>query len=297
MIDIQFSADRPADADVLVFPVGKGGPDAGAWPIAQGKMVADAAKSARFEGKAGQSFSTYVDQDGSTVRILLVGTGSDGFDKAGGAISAQLLTSGAQHAALMVDGLSTEQAADLAYGAKLRSWRIDTHRTTLKDHEKPSLKTVTLVGADQAMQDRWTHLAAIAEGVAFTRELVSEPANIVYPESFVERARAKMEPLGVTIRVLDEPEMEKLGMHALLGVSLGSEKPARLLALEYMGGKDGDKPMVFVGKGVTFDTGGISLKAPAGMEDMKWDMGGAGAVAGAMLALAGRKAKANIVGV
>ena len=99
MIDIQFSADRPADADVLVFPVGKGGPDAGAWPIAQGKMVADAARSARFEGKAGQSFSTYVDQDGSTVRILLVGTGSDGFDKAGGAISAQLLTSGAQHAA------------------------------------------------------------------------------------------------------------------------------------------------------------------------------------------------------
>ena len=297
MIDIQFSADRPADADVLVFPVGKGGPDAGAWPIAQGKMVADAAKSARFEGKAGQSFSTYVDQDGSTVRILLVGTGSDGFDKAGGAISAQLLTSGAQHAALMVDGLSTEQAADLAYGAKLRSWRIDTHRTTLKDHEKPSLKTVTLVGAHQAMQDRWTHLSAIAEGVAFTRELVSEPANIVYPESFVERARAKMEPLGVTIRVLDEPEMEKLGMHALLGVSLGSEKPARLLALEYMGGKEGDKPMVFVGKGVTFDTGGISLKAPAGMEDMKWDMGGAGAVAGAMTAIAGRKAKANVVGI
>ena len=297
MIDIQFSADRPADADVLVFPVGKGGPDAGAWPIAQGKMVADAARSARFEGKAGQSFSTYVDQDGSTVRILLVGTGSDGFDKAGGAISAQLLTSGAQHAALMVDGLSTEQAADLAYGAKLRSWRIDTHRTTLKDHEKPSLKTVTLVGADQAMQDRWTHLSAIAEGVAFTRELVSEPANIVYPESFVERARAKMEPLGVTIRVLDEPEMEKLGMHALLGVSLGSEKPARLLALEYMGGKEGDKPMVFVGKGVTFDTGGISLKAPAGMEDMKWDMGGAGAVAGAMTAIAGRKAKANVVGI
>ena len=297
MIDIQFSADRPADADVLVFPVGKGGPNAGTWPIAQGKMVADAAKSARFEGKAGQSFSTYVDQDGSTVRILLVGTGSDGFDKAGGAISAQLLTSGAQHAALMVDGLSTEQAADLAYGAKLRSWRIDTHRTTLKDHEKPSLKTVTLVGADQAMQDRWTHLSAIAEGVAFTRELVSEPANIVYPESFVERARAKMEPLGVTIRVLDEPEMEKLGMHALLGVSLGSEKPARLLALEYMGGKEGDKPMVFVGKGVTFDTGGISLKAPAGMEDMKWDMGGAGAVAGAMTAIAGRKAKANVVGI
>ena len=297
MIDIRFSADRPQDADVLVIPVGEGGADAGALGIAQGAMVAGAAKSARFEGKAGQSFSTFAEEDGTAVRVLLVGTGKDGFDKAGGAISAQLLTSGAKHASLKADGLSAEQAAEIAYGAKLRSWRIDTYRTQLKDNEKPSLKTLTLVGAADGTEDRWTRLDAIAEGVAFTRELVSEPANIIYPESFVERARAKMEPLGVALRVLDEPEMEKLGMNALLGVSMGSEKPGRLLALEYMGGKDGEKPIVFVGKGVTFDTGGISLKAPQGMEDMKWDMGGAGAVAGAMLALAGRKAKANLVGV
>nr|WP_232343327.1 leucyl aminopeptidase [Novosphingopyxis sp. YJ-S2-01] len=297
MIDIRFSADRPQDADVLVIPVGEGGADAGALGIAQGAMVAGAAKSARFEGKAGQSFSTFAEEDGSAVRVLLVGTGKDGFDKAGGAISAQLLTSGAKHASLKADGLSAEQAAEIAYGAKLRSWRIDTYRTQLKDHEKPSLTALTLVGAPDGTEDRWTRLDAIAEGVAFTRELVSEPANIIYPESFVERARAKMEPLGVTLRVLDEPEMEKLGMNALLGVSMGSEKPGRLLALEYMGGKDGEKPIVFVGKGVTFDTGGISLKAPQGMEDMKWDMGGAGAVAGAMTAIAGRKAKANVIGI
>ncbi len=297
MIDIRFSADRPADADVLVIPVAKDALAASALPLSQAAMIAEAAKSARFEGKAGQSFTTYAEEGGKTMRVLLVGTGTDGFDAAGGAICAQLLTSGARHAALLADDLPANAAADMAYGAKLRSWRIDTYRTTMKDHEKPSLTTLTLVGADGASGDRWTRLDAIAEGVAFTRELVSEPANILYPESFVDRARARLEPLGVTVRVLDEPEMEKLGMNALLGVSLGSEKPARLLALEYMGGAEGEKPMVFVGKGVTFDTGGISLKPPAGMEDMKWDMGGAGAVAGAMTAIAGRKAKANVVGI
>ena len=297
MIDIRFSADRPQDADVIVVPVGKGGADAASMPIEQSKTVAAAARSARFEGKPGQSFSTYAEEGGKTVRVLLVGTGKDSFDRAGGTIAAQLLTTGAKHAVLIADGLDGDAASDMAYGAKLRSWRIDTYRTTLKDHEKPSLETLTLAGAKDGAEDRWTRLGAIAEGVAFTRELVSEPANIIYPESFVERARAKLEPLGVTLRVLDEPEMEKLGMNALLGVSLGSEKPARLLALEYMGGKDGEKPLVFVGKGVTFDTGGISLKQPQGMEDMKWDMGGAGAVAGAMTAIAGRKAKANVVGI
>ena len=297
MIDIRFSADRPAEADVIVIPVGTGGPDAASLPIAQASTVANAARSARFEGKPGQSFSSHIEEGGKTVRVLLIGTGTDGFDKAGGAISAQLLTSGASHAVLIADGLTADAAADIAYGARLRSWRIDTYRTRLKDHEKPSLETLTLVGAPDGTEERWTRLAAVAEGVAFTRELVSEPANIIYPESFVERARAKLEPLGVTLRVLDEAEMEKLGMNALLGVSLGSEKEARLLALEYMGGKEGEKPLVFVGKGVTFDTGGISLKPPAGMEDMKWDMGGAGAVTGAMTAIAGRKAKANVVGI
>ena len=225
LIDIRFSADRPQDADVVVIPVAKGAADATSLPIAQGTMVAAAAKSARFEGKPGQHFSTYVEDGGKTVRVLLVGTGKDNFDKAGGTIAAQLLTSGAEHAAMMVDGLDVDAAADIAYGARLRSWRIDTYRTQLKDEEKPSLKTLTLVGAKDGTEKRWSRLDAIAEGVAFTRELVSEPANIIYPESFVERARAKLEPLGVKLRVLDEPEMEKLGMNALLGVSLGSERP------------------------------------------------------------------------
>ena len=130
-----------------------------------------------------------------------------------------------------------------------------------------------------------------------TRELVTEPANIIYPESFVERVTKRLAGSGITVRVLDDKEMAKLGMGALLGVAQGSRKPARLLVMEWNGGAAGAKPTAFVGKGVTFDTGGISIKPAANMEDMKWDMGGAGAVAGAMLAIAGRKAKANVIGV
>jgi leucyl aminopeptidase len=134
--------------------------------------------------------------------------------------------------------------------------------------------------------------------VSLTRDLVSEPANIIYPESFAERARTELEPLGVKVEILDEAAMRDLGMGALLGVAQGSAREARLLVMTWDGtGGATAKPLVFVGKGVTFDTGGISIKPAAGMEDMKWDMGGAGAVVGAMRALAGRKAKSHVVGI
>jgi leucyl aminopeptidase len=140
-------------------------------------------------------------------------------------------------------------------------------------------------------------LDAIAGGVARTRTLVTEPANVIYPESFVERA-ADLAALGIELTVLDEPAMRALGMGALLGVAQGSVRSPRILAMRWNGtGRDDVKPVVLVGKGVTFDTGGISLKPPAGMEDMKWDMGGSAAVTGAMHALAARKAKAHVVGV
>jgi leucyl aminopeptidase len=137
----------------------------------------------------------------------------------------------------------------------------------------------------------------VAAGVRFTRELVAEPANVIYPESFVERCRP-LEALGVRLTVLDEREMASLGMGALLGVAQGSVRKPRLLAMEWNGtGDAAAQPLVLVGKGVTFDTGGISIKPAAGMEDMKWDMGGAAAVVGTMRALAGRKAKARVIGV
>jgi leucyl aminopeptidase len=295
-MDIQFSPTRP-DADTLVFAVPKGGFDT--LPLSAAPTLAAGAAASRFSGEAGTSFESFVSEGGRTVRVLLLGIGAGSLadvEKAGAALTAKLATSGADHAAVeFFGGASGELAAALAFGAKLRAWRIDTYRTRQAEKAKPTLKTVTLVAA--GVDAAWARQSAVAAGVAFTRELVAEPANILYPESFVERCR-HLEELGVRITVLDKAAMEALGMGSLLGVAQGSPREARLLAMEW-DGTDGavEKPVVFVGKGVTFDTGGISLKPGAGMEDMKWDMGGAGAVAGAMKALAGRKAKARVVGI
>ncbi|HUD94572.1 leucyl aminopeptidase [Sphingobium sp.] len=295
-MDIQFSPTRP-DADTLAFAVPKGGVDG--LPLSAASTLAAGAVASRFTGETGASFESFVEEGGKTVRVLLLGVGAgseEDYEKAGAALTAKLNVSGAAHAAVeFVGDASAEKVAHLAFGAQLRGWRIDTYRTRQAEKAKPTLKTVTLVatGAEAA----WEKLSAIAAGVAFTRELVSEPANILYPESFVERCRP-LEQLGIKITVLDKAAMEELGMGSLLGVAQGSVREARLIAMEWDGTNGAaEKPVVFVGKGVTFDTGGISLKPGAGMEDMKWDMGGAGAVAGAMKALAGRKAKARVVGI
>ncbi len=153
-----------------------------------------------------------------------------------------------------------------------------------------------VTGAPDGTETAWEIETAIAEGVEFTRQLVTEPANAIYPASFVDRCEAAMAGMGLTLRVLGPDEMRTLGMGALLGVAQGSAREARLLVMEWKGGPQGERPLALVGKGVTFDTGGISIKPAAGMEDMKWDMGGAGVVAGTMLALAKRGAKANVVG-
>ena len=212
---------------------------------------------------------------------------------------ARLLTSGEAKAVIDLSSLGADAdfAARVALGATLRSWRHDRYRTKLKDKDKPSLGEIVIVGAAAGAANQFdARWKPVAEGVALTRELVTEPANIIYPESFVERVRASVEGLGLQIKVLGRAEMEKLGMGALLGVAQGSIREARMLVLEHKGGGDGP-PVAFVGKGVTFDTGGISIKPAAGMEAMKWDMGGAGAVVGAMKAIAGRKARANVVGI
>ncbi len=179
----------------------------------------------------------------------------------------------------------------------LRGWRIDTYRTKLAEKSKPTLETLTIVSDAADLPALWADREALAGGVAFTRELVSEPGNIIYPETFVERCQ-HLADLGIEVSVLDEADMAKLGMGALLGVAQGSIRKPRLLALRWDGtGGTQETPLALVGKGVTFDTGGISLKPGPGMEDMKWDMGGAGAVVGTMKALALRKANAHVVGI
>ncbi|HWU92930.1 MAG TPA: leucyl aminopeptidase, partial [Sphingomicrobium sp.] len=266
-------------------------------------QVSAALDRQRFDGEAASVAEQFVDEGGISRRVLLVGTGTgtpdgDGAEKLGGTVAARLQTSGETTGVIDLTGLGydPDAAARVALGAVLRSWRYDRYRTKLKDKQKPTLNEIVIVGAGQGAEQRYrSRWAAVAEGVALTRELVTEPANIIYPESFVERVRASLDGSGIEIHVLDRAAMEKLGMGALLGVAQGSTREGRLLVLKWNGGAG--QPTAFVGKGVTFDTGGISIKPAAGMEAMKWDMGGAGAVAGAMKALALRKAKANIVGI
>ncbi|MBB4613195.1 leucyl aminopeptidase [Novosphingobium taihuense] len=268
-------------------------------------VVREGAAVARFSGKTGQVFEAFVAGEGGVKRLALAGLGkadaaerTANLEKAGAALTAKYLTSG--EAGLAIDftgtGLTGTEAASVLFGARLRAWRHDVYRTKLAQEQKPSLTEIVAVGAPEGTAAAWDIEAALAEGVEFTRELVAEPANIIYPESFVERAKARLEGTGVEIVVLGLAEMTALGMGALLGVAQGSVREPRLLAMRWKGA-EADKPTAFVGKGVTFDTGGISIKPAAGMEDMKWDMGGAAAVAGTMLALARRKAKADVIGV
>ena len=305
MIKVSFAAKRPSGAYALAIPVRSedmlqdrlAGLDEPARTLA-----ARSAEAQRFEREVGAIAETFIEDGKLLRRLLLVGYGAKQdevaiHERVGGALTARLLTSGETRMVIDASGLDARSAARLAFGAAARSWRYDQYRTKLGRKQKPTLEEVIVVGAGKGAEAEWAHEAAVLAGLDLTRGLVTEPANIVYPESFVERARKALEPLGVEIDVLDEKQMRKLGMGALLGVAQGSVRPPRLLVMRWNGAAKSKKPVALIGKGITFDTGGISIKPAQGMEAMKWDMGGAGAVAGAMCTLATRKAKANVVGV
>ena len=302
-MNIVFDASADSYA-VIAYPVAKDELAGLSLPLESGSVVVEGAKAARFEGGAGEVFDIFVHQNGQTLRVALVGTGGNAradLERAGGQLVAKYQRSGVESLAVDMSlgalGQNREGAAQFLFGAQMRSWSHDQYRTKLPAKQKVSLGEIGVVGGPAGLGAIWSDQAAIADGVAFTRELVTEPANVIYPESFVERCR-HLEAMGVEITVLGQEEMAKLGMGALLGVAQGSVRPPRLIAMRWNGTGDAKaKPVVLVGKGVTFDTGGISIKPAAGMEDMKWDMGGAGAVAGTMKALAGRKAKTHVVGI
>ncbi|MCK5622884.1 MAG: leucyl aminopeptidase [Alphaproteobacteria bacterium] len=260
--------------------------------------------ASRFEGKKGQSLEIVAPAGGGLDRILLAGTGKDFGEleqqALGGNVVGKLKNSGSLEVTIIVDSGTkdlTAAAANVALGARLASYRFDKYLTKQdNDNGKPTLKTVK-VGVQGAAKARKVYgpMDKIADGVIFTRDLVSEPGNVIYPESLAEQCK-ELTKLGVKVEILDEKKMAKLGMDALLGVGLGSERESRIVVMSWDGAAKSKKPVAFVGKGVTFDTGGISLKPGAGMGEMKWDMGGSGTVIGLMKALAGRKAKANVVG-
>ena len=266
--------------------------------------------ASRFEGKKGQTLMILAPAGLELTRVLLIGLGKAkevdalGAQAFGGTAVAQLQTSGEAEAMLAVDAVEgsplsvTEFAAQAGFGARLRSYRFDKYMTKQKKEDKPSLKRLTIASDDAAeAKSAFAVQDKVADGVILTRNVVSEPANIIHPESLAEVAEG-LKDLGIEVEVLGEKQMKKLGMGSLLGVGQGSERESKLVVMRWKGSADKDcAPVAFVGKGVTFDSGGISIKPGAGMEEMKWDMAGAGAVIGAMAAIAGRKAKVNAVGV
>lgn len=268
---------------------------------ATGGALVKAMKAARFEGKAEQTLTLLAPAGTDLGRAVVIGLGDSKDTSAttwqtfGGTALAALASAADKDATLCIDS-DGDAAANAAYGAVLRSYRFDKYRTKEKKDDKPQVSKITIASPDEAAAKKaFEPLRAIADGVFLTRDLVSEPANILGPEEFVKEV-VKLEKLGIKVTILGEKEMRKLGMGSLLGVGQGSERETQIAVMEWKGGKDKDKPLALIGKGVCFDSGGISIKPAGGMEDMKWDMGGAGVVTGTMKAIAGRKAKANVVG-
>ncbi len=286
-------------------------PTAAALDRESNGAIAQAIAASRFTGKKEETLSVPAPRGLFFERVLLLGLGKPAgltaqeMRRLGGVIVPALNALGAVSAAVAADKISGARldpgaaAANLAHGAVLRSYRFDKYRTREKPEQKPSLAELTVLTASTTSAKRaYAPLEKIGEGIFFTRDLVSEPANIIYPETLAAQAKT-LTGLGVKVEILDEKDMKKLGMGALLGVGQGSSKPPRLVVMQYRGNaRARDKaPVAFIGKGVTFDTGGISIKPAQGMEDMKWDMAGSGVVIGLMKALAGRKAKVNAVGI
>jgi len=269
-------------------------------------LVQRAAKTERFTGKTGSSLDLIHPEGLKVARLAVVGLGKTAdiaprtFIKLGGAAMGKVPTAAAEAtivAELPGGAMDAEQAADLAQGARLRAYAFDRYKTKRKDEDKaPAKRTVTIaVGDAAAVRRAYGTREAINGGVLMARDLVNEPANVLYPEEFARRVTA-LKKDGIDVEVLDIKAMKKLGMNALLGVGQGSARESRVVVMRWKGGKKGEAPVAFIGKGVCFDTGGISIKAAASMEDMKGDMAGAACVAGLMQALAARKAKVNAVG-
>ncbi|MEO0981209.1 MAG: leucyl aminopeptidase [Pseudomonadota bacterium] len=292
-----------ADADIAAFIVDEGAglpEEAEALDAAVGGLLSAAAEAGRFKGRAGQSANVVLPKDAGPAKAVLLGGGKPkdrserAYERLGASLVKDNLLSGHKTAVLHVD--DAESAARAALGARLAAYRFDTYFTKLKPEQKPSLGTLTLATADvKAAKAAYAPLEAGASGTELARDLMNEPPNILHPGEFADRLK-KLEADGVEVEILGEKKMASLGMHSMLGVGQGSVRESQLGIMKWMGGPDDQDPLLLVGKGVCFDTGGISLKPGPQMEDMKGDMGGAAAVAGAIKALAARKAKVNVVG-
>ena len=267
--------------------------------------VKRAATAAKFEGKRGAFIDLLAPEGLKVDRLLVVGTGDqakltdEDFLKLGGATAGRLKSGSAPVtilAELADTPLTSRQASLLAAGVRLRGYSFDRYKTKKKDDDARLAGSISIAVRDVAAARKdFAVESNVVDGVLLARELVNEPPNVLFPVEFARRA-SRLRRLGVQVEILDVKAMTKLGMGALLGVAQGSVHEGRVVVMRWNGGAKNDKPVAFVGKGVCFDTGGISIKGAAGMEDMKGDMGGAACVVGLMQALAARKARVNAVG-
>jgi leucyl aminopeptidase len=307
MLDIAFAKPAMPKSGALVLLVGEGEVPSGLWQQADEATdgaINRALKAAEFRGAKGRTCTILAPGAGLS-RVVAVGLGKPAeqsarvLNEAGGHAAAALLRE--PTAAVATTNLGPPQVAEVALGATLRAYRFDKYRTKEKSEDKPKLTKFTMLTADVPhAKAAWEPLQGVAKGVFISRDLVSEPPNVLNPAEMADRCK-KLAELGVKVEVLGPREMGRLGFGALLGVAQGSANEPRVVVMHWYGvsgngRKAKNKPVAFVGKGVTFDTGGISIKPAGGMEDMKWDMAGAGTVIGLVAALAGRKAKVDAVG-
>jgi leucyl aminopeptidase len=269
-------------------------------------LVKRAAEAERFTGKNGATLDIVAPADLKAARLVVVGLGrpkdlkSPDLVKLGG-VAAGKVPSAMGRAMMIAEyptgAMDAEAVADLALGARLRAYAFDRYKTKRKEGEaKPAEIRITIGTADPAAaRQAWKTGEAIANGVVLARDLVNEPANVLFPDAFARRA-ATLKKLGVGVTIYDVPAMKRFGMNALVGVGQGSMHDSRMVVMRWNGAGRDKKPVAFIGKGVCFDTGGISIKPAQSMEDMKGDMAGAACVVGLMQALAARKAKVNVVG-
>ena len=322
-MQISFAAPKPiVQTGSWVVAAAQGGalsPPALKADKASGGALSRALKFSRFTGKSGELLEVAAPSGLAVSRLLLVGLGKPealdekGLEVIGAQITARLLTLAETAATFDIEApassnksgklKSGEIAAHLAFGARLRSYHFDKYRTRNLDEYEQRLANLTIAVKDVAAAKKaYAGLAAVADGIFLARDLVNEPPNILYPVEFARRAKAALTKLGVKLEVLGEAEMKRQGFGALLGVGQGSARESQLVVMQWNGTRQKNKkrqsaPIAFVGKGVCFDSGGLSLKPGSGMMGMKGDMAGAAAVTGAMLALAARKAKVNAVGI
>lgn len=288
---IAFSASMPTDAALAVVMTGEDVPSGLDLPTdTAARIIAD-----EFTGKSGQSL-TLPTSPGAPPIVLFGAAQEEGaidWRMVGGRIAQAMAD---EDALIVIGGLpSAEAMADAALGARLGQYRFDRY---MSDRKQGPTQPITFVGpdADRAAALYASRHAHLAEGVILARDLVNEPANVIYPESFIARAREALDGApNVSIEVLDQEDFRRLGMGAIAGVGQGSPRGSRMMIVTYRGA-DGP-PLALAGKGITFDTGGISLKPNSGMWEMKGDMSGAAAVTGAILSLAKSRAPVHVVAV